>query len=247
MCRRRLTTEEFILRAKLVHGDRYDYSLTKIKTSKYKVKILCPEHGVFEQMPLNHTINKQNCPICAYNLNIITSKERASNTIEFITKAKLVHDDKYDYSLVNYTNKKTKVKIICPEHGIFEQQPTYHLRPCGCPICNESKGEALITNQLKKHNISFIKQKTFSDCKIKNMLPFDFYLTDYNICIEYDGEQHFKSIPVFGGDVRFKKQQITDSVKNKYCFNNNMPLIRIKYTDKIIYELNCKLIEFKII
>jgi hypothetical protein len=122
----KLTTEEFIRRAKEVHGDKYDYSKVVFTKMGDKVCIVCPEHGEFWQTPTCH-LNGQGCPKCGGRYKFTTK--------EFIEKAKAVHDDKYDYSKVEYVNCNTKVCIICPEHGEFWQKPSNHLSGQGCPKC----------------------------------------------------------------------------------------------------------------
>lgn len=99
---------------------------------------------------------------------------------------------------------------------------------CGCK--KVSHGEAYITSLLQDNNIKFIPQYTFIDCKNVHLLPFDFYLPEYNICIEYDGAQHFISVDYFGGEDGFKKRQKNDDIKTKYCLIHNIKLIRIPYT-----------------
>ena len=116
----------FIERAKIIHNDKYDYSSVEYEQRSKKIKITCPEHGEFEQTPNSH-LNGHGCPKCSGSF---------MNTEYFIKKSKEVHGDKYDYSLVDYKNNKTKVKIICPEHGEFKQVSTSHLTGSGCPICN---------------------------------------------------------------------------------------------------------------
>lgn len=143
---KKMYNSEFILRARSVHGDRYDYSQVKYVNSRTKINIICKKHGMFEQTPSNHFAG-QNCPICM--------KKGKSNNERFIVVAKNVHDDKYDYSLVNYINNKSKIKIICKEHGIFEQRPTRHLSGGGCLICNGGVGitqEEFIRRAKEKHN-----------------------------------------------------------------------------------------------
>jgi len=115
---KRLTTEEFIKKAKEIHGDRYDYSKVNYITAKTKVCIICPKHGEFWMEPVNH-LSGQNCPKCVGGVRL--TKE------EFITKANEVHNNKYDYSKVDYVNSQTKVCIICPEHGEFWQTPEKHI------------------------------------------------------------------------------------------------------------------------
>ena len=161
---------------------------------------------------------------------------------KLIKQFKDKHRDKYDYSLVEYVNNVTSIKIVCPIHGVFEQKPVHHKMVCGCQICNESKGEKEITNILCDNNIKHIKQKTFDNCKNKHKLPFDFYLPDYNICIEFDGRQHFESVLDFGGDEQLKKTQQNDKIKNNYCKENNIKLLRIKYSDDINKNLLHQLI-----
>ena len=85
---------------------------------------------------------------------------------EFISKSKLIHGDKYDYSLVDYVNNSTKIKIICQIHGIFEQTPHAHLKNQGCPACKESKGEKEIAKLLTEMNMAFEREKRFEDLKI---------------------------------------------------------------------------------
>ena len=128
-------SEKFIIDAKKIHDDKYDYSLVEYKHSGTKVKIICPTHGVFEQSPANH-LKGRGCPKCAGDKTRILKQ---SNRGEFATKSYLIHDEKYDYSLVDYKNSGTKVKIICPTHGEFEQTPDDHLSGSGCPKCAGDK------------------------------------------------------------------------------------------------------------
>ena len=128
--KQRMTTEEFIEKAKKVHGDKYDYSKVKYVNKDTKVTIICPTHGEFEQNPRSH-LTGQGCPACGGSRKVTTE--------EFIKKARKVHGDKYDYSKVDYVNNNTKVTIICPTHGEFEQKPSGHLTGRGCPYCSGKK------------------------------------------------------------------------------------------------------------
>ena len=141
--------------------------------------------------------------------------------------------------MVEYKTNNKKVKIICKDHGIFEQTPTLHYSGFGCSICNSSsKGELKIFKYLKNYKINFENQYSFKNCRNILPLPFDFYLPDHNLCIEYDGIQHFKPIIQFGGDIEFKKVQLRDKIKTKYCNDNNIKLLRIKYNENIIEKLD---------
>jgi len=225
------TTEKFINQSNIVHNYFYDYSLTQYKNNTIKIKIICPIHGIFEQLPTSH-ISGSGCKLCgiektkSYTLLGLENFKKISNNI---------HDNKYNYDKVVYINSYTKVEIICPSHGSFFQKPNDHISSkCGCPICTESKGEKKIRYYLKLNNINYIQQKTFKKCKNKNELPFDFYLPDLNICIEYDGEQHFRSVVGWGDEESFKNLQLRDNIKNEYCKNNNIELLRISYLNKNI-------------
>jgi len=238
---KQLTTEEFIERAKLIHEDKYDYSLVNYINAYTKVDIICKKHGIFSIRPADHINNKKiNCSMCSLGYK----KNNKITTEEFIKHANDVHHYKYNYSKTNYKNSKCKITIICEKHGEFEQNASSHISGKGCPNCNTSLGENKIENYLKNNNIAIEKQKKFELCKNINYLPFDFYLTDFNICIEYDGIQHFEVIEYFGGENSLKENKIRDNIKNEYCKNNNIHLIRISYKEKIEEKLNHELANF---
>ena len=103
----------------------------------------------------------------------------------------------------------------------------------GCPSCSSvSIGEEYIQRYLEENKIKYIKQHGFDTCKFKNKLSFDFYLTEYNVCIEFDGIQHFKPIKQFGGIKEFDDTQLRDKCKDKWCIENKVKLIRIKFDQK---------------
>jgi hypothetical protein len=103
-----------------------------------------------------------------------------------------------------------------------------HTQSCGCR--HKSIKEQYIETILKDSAINYTPQYTFDDCKNVYKLPFDFYLPEYNICIEYDGEQHFRPVEWFGGEEGFIKRRKNDYIKTMYCLDNNIQLIRIPYT-----------------
>lgn len=218
----RKTTEQFIKEAKIIHGNNYNYEPTVYINQKTKITIKCNKClKLFEQLPSNH-LKGEGCTYCYGKIK--------SNTKDFINKSKLIHGDKYDYSLVNYINCYDKVKIICPKHGIFEQSPTKHINNQGCPKCHFSKGEIIIENYLKNNKITFETQKRFNDCRgINNTLPFDFYIPSKNILIEFQGIQHYKPVERFGGKDRFIEQQKLDKIKKDYAIKNKYNFIEINY------------------
>ena len=141
--------------------------------------------------------------------------------------------------------ERRKVKCLCDCGNAHicsvTDLTTKHTMSCGC-MC-KSKGELYIEEILQELNIDYERQKRFKDCKNKKLLPFDFYIIKHNICIEYDGEQHYKPIDFWGGEARFLERQLNDKIKNDYCSKNNITLIQIPYTKakqeifEIIYNL----------
>ena len=135
---KRLTTEEFIERAKRIHGDRYDYSKVVYKKAVELVTIICPEHGEFYQSPMVH-LRGNGCRQCGIKKAL---KAKVMTTDEFIKRAISIHGTKYDYSQVIYKNNSTPVIIICKRHGRFEQRPDVHLRGGGCRVCGQERSNA---------------------------------------------------------------------------------------------------------
>lgn len=131
----RLSTEEFVRRAKKSHGNRYDYSSVDYNFNKKSVDIICKMHGVFSQRADIH-IQGHGCPVCALEK---ISASNSNTQDDFLKRSKIVHGDKYDYSNVVYTKADVEVKIVCPVHGEFLQTSHLHMRGHGCRLCyNES-------------------------------------------------------------------------------------------------------------
>ena len=232
--RQTLTTNEFIEKAKKVHRSKYDYSKVKYINTKTKVCIICPKHGEFWQRPNDHLKGK-GCYECNAN--------KVSNEIVFTLQAKQVHGDKYDYSKVNYVNNKKKVCIICPKHGEFWQTPHAHLGGNGCPKCRTSKLENDLKKELENNNIHFEQQKSFDWLFSNKKLHLDFYLPDYNVAIECQGIQHFKSVKQFGGDKNLELQINRDKIKQNLCQENDIKVlywsnIGIEYPYKVFEDIN---------
>lgn len=121
-------TNDFVDKSKKVHNGKYDYSKTVYKNAITKVTITCQHHGDFEQRPNSH-LRGSGCPKCS---------DKTSNQQSFAEKSNKVHNGKYNYDQVIYKNTNTKVKIVCKDHGVFEQTPYSHLRGDGCPRCSKS-------------------------------------------------------------------------------------------------------------
>lgn len=206
------TTNEFINEAKKVHGNKYVYSKTEYTNALNQICIICPVHGEFFQEANTH-LRGCGCPKCS---GTYMDKEF------FITKSKQIHENKYDYSKVNYINNATKVCLICPKHGEFWQSPNKHMQSCGCPRCNESKLEREIRRLLVQNSITFKSQAKHQWLGRQSL---DFYLPDHKIAIECQGKQHFKPVSCFGGNVNFKPGVKRDEIKYNLCCKNDVKLL----------------------
>lgn len=225
------THETFIEKAKTTHGNKYDYSKVVYKNARTKVCIICNEkdefgikHGEFWQTPTSHLCGS-GCPKC---------KHKFLTKDYFISKSNLVHNNKYDYSQVNFVNASTKIKIICPEHGEFRQTPSKHLSGQGCPFCLKWKLEEQVAQLLNKYEIEYQRQKKFDWLRFKQQQSLDFFLPKYHIAIECQGSQHFSDRNTHasrGGDT-LKTIQERDATKKKLCEEHGI---------KIIYFSNLKI------
>lgn len=153
---KKILFNEFILCVKKIHKEKYDYSISKYVNMTTKIKIVCPVHGVFEQMPYEHKSGK-GCNRCSGRAKLTTN--------DFIKRASVLHNNKYGYNLVNYINGLTKVKIICPIHGIFEQKANGHLNGKGCKKCvGKDKATKDVIEEMNsihnnKYDYSLVKYK----------------------------------------------------------------------------------------
>lgn len=171
-------------------------------------------------IPSNLLNKNSGCPMCSGLVKKTTEQfikelEKINPNIEVLGK---------------YINSKTPIACRCKiDRYEWKNTPSHLLGGQGCPKCNNSKGEKAIEKYLDEHNIEFIPQYKFDNCKFYKELPFDFYLPNENITIEYDGEQHFKIVEHFGGLDKFVITKIRDTIKTIYCKDNNIRLIRIPY------------------
>lgn len=223
-----LCTESFIERANRLHKEKYDYSLTVYEHCQKKVKIICPIHGMFEQTAGNH-LNGYGCQQCA-------NDARRKTTSQFIAEAKAIHGDKYDYAFVDYHQSFEKVKIICPTHGLFEQSPHHHLDGAGCPSCSKSQGEARIEAFLRKNEIPFFSQYKIvinsSLFERDHFVLVDFFIPQNKLIIEFNGIQHYVEVEYFHKkDNGFEKQKLRDEKLRKWCNDNDVNLLEIKYNE----------------
>lgn len=221
-----LNQEIFLIKANRKWGSKYDYSLVEFISTKYPIKIIY-NGEIFEQLPSNHLVYAPELR------NTRTNDDFIKDSIE-------IHSGKYTYDKTKYINSLTYVTITCPTHGDFKQMPHSHLSGRGCPRCNDSFGEKAISKFLDKYNINYYKEHKFKDCRNIYPLRFDFYLPFMRTCIEFDGIQHFQPVEFFGGNESYEKLKVNDSIKNEYCEDNFIDIIRIRYDqvddiNKILY------------
>ena len=161
---RRKTLDEFIADARSVHGDKYNYDKVNYNDTNKVVIITCPKHGDFPMTPHNHKAG-HGCPDCAREKK---SECQRMTTEEFVARARALHGNKYDYSLVEINgNHKTKVKIKCNACGaIFPQRINDHLNGCGCPVCAGVK--------------KLTKEEFVAKAKIKHGNKYDYSLVGWH-------------------------------------------------------------------
>ena len=188
--KKRLTKEEFIERAKEIHGNKYDYSKVEYKNYGTKVCIICPIHGEFWQTPCNHLYGK-GCNKCA---KLARGLQKRKGVDGFIEEARKIHGDKYDYSKVNYVNNHTKVCIIChekdsfgEEHGEFWQTPQHHLKKHGCPKC---------AKRFRRRAEDFIKESKRVHGDKYDYSKVEYINTDTKVCIVCPQHGEFWQLPL---------------------------------------------------
>ena len=176
---------------------------------------------IYEQLPHNHM------KYSPEKLSILLS------TDDFIKRAIDINGNRYNYEKSKVIPGIRKVIIICNKegHGEFLQTTHSHIQGKGCPKCRESKGSKIIKSILDENNIEYQQEYKFNDCRNKQELPFDFFIESINTCIEFDGIQHYKPVTIFGGDKKYEITKFNDNIKDKYCNDNNINLVRISYKE----------------
>ena len=217
----RKDTNMFISVMKEVNPDVIILGEYKNKYTKLKVK--CAKCGYEWFSTPNALLSGRGCAKCSGRMR--------KTTEQFEKDLQEIYPNLYVIGA--YKNNRTKIRCKCSLCGTeFESTPHSILsQRVGCPSCGyvKSKGENRIDAWLTDHGIKFTRGHTFSDCKDVHVLPFDFYLSELNTIIEYDGKQHFKPSEYFGGEDGFKKTVEHDEMKNNYCKDNNIDIIRIPY------------------
>lgn len=213
-------TESFIEKAKLIHtGDKYNYSNVNYKKAILPVIVTCKLHGDFSILP-NSFLSGRGCQKCSPRRTPYTNEE-------YIETARKVHGDRYDYSLVNYVDAATKIKVICRQHGVFSTLPSSHsVSSTGCPACSESRGERAVSKILNSFNVKYIREYKIPGNKYR----YDFYLPEHNVFIEYHGIQHYKYREFFHRTrEEFLERKYIDKIKARLVKEYKGKLITLHY------------------
>lgn len=239
--RQNYTFEIFVKKSNDIHGDTYSYNKNYgYHGCSVKIPIYCKKHGEFWQTPNEH-LQGYGCPICGHKK---AGLYRRMKVEEFIEKAKIVHGIKYNYENIKQLETlRSYIYPICPKHGSFKIIAQYHLDGIGCPLCNESKLENQVRSVLEKKNIKYVYEQKFEWLKYNAPMSLDFYLPDYNVAIECQGEQHFRPVN-FGGcskeeaEINFNKILNRDKFKKTLCEKHNIPIFYVNYDDIINEKCN---------
>lgn len=198
------------------------------KNNRTKIKCLCLIHNKTFEMAPNNLLNGHGCPECAIEAR---AKVFAKSHSQFISELKEISPQ---ISITSqYQSAHKKVDCKCLECG-FEWKAAPHslLRGERCPNCIlPSKGESAISSCLNDFSVEYVFQKRFDDCRNIHPLPFDFYLPEYNACIEFQGRQHYEAVDHFGGEEELQIRQKRDQIKADYCRKNQIELLYIPYWD----------------
>lgn len=227
-----LSNDIYLKRVNEYWGDRVEI-LEDYKKGEDRIKVLCKVCDNIWNPMARSLLRGNGCPKCGHQK---TKSSRIKSNEKYIEELKSVHENRIDL-LDEYYNSNTKINFkCCLCDNIWLANPNMILRGRGCPKCNFSKGELLISKILKDIGIKFEEQFIIKGLKTnKGGTPrFDFAIFEKDILvkiIEYDGVLHFEPINKFGGLKRFEDQKEVDSFKNKYCLENNIKMIRIPYTD----------------
>lgn len=231
-----LESEAFLVKAREIHGVRYDYSNVKYRGAIKRVCIICLKHGEFWQKPHHHLNSEAHCPRCAAEQR---GDDQRLTTEEFIVTAKKKHGDKYDYSKSVYVGQKEKITITCRKHGDFQQRVYVHLHHrCGCPKCSESRGETAVRRFLEDNKIKHKPQVRVG--KGLGRKVFDFVIKHNGVkIIEFNGLQHYmpssfrRKIALSKQDMirNLVKQVSRDVAKEEWAARRGYPLLVIPFWD----------------
>ena len=215
---------EWYVRQKIAEEFPYIELLGNYKNMSTPTDCYCKKHNVYWRTKPQYILEGHGCLECGrekVSVRHTLSQKEFENVIAMVNT---------DLEIVSeYKGMEYDVTVRCKKCGHIWTLNAYSLKANGtrCKKCSYTyKGEDKIIDVLEGLECKFVHQYKFSDCRDKRPLPFDFYLPEYNLCIEFDGEQHYK--PKFGED-SFIQTQKHDKIKNEYCESHNIKLLRIPY------------------
>jgi very-short-patch-repair endonuclease len=223
------TTEQFIEDAKLIHGDKYDYSKVVYISAMTKITIICHEHGEFQKTPNDHLNSKQGCKICS---RIAYANSKKMTTEVFIKKAKEIHGEHtYYYNKVLYVGCYDKVIITCKTHGDFQQSPCKHLYGYGCNLCGieRARNKTMLSQETFVERANTIHNNKYDYSKV---LYNGIYETIIIICKEH-GEFQQKPNDHLCGNGCSK----CSKYNNRYTTNDFIEKVKEIHGDKYDYSL----------
>jgi len=220
------TTEQAIEKFKKIHGNKYDYSLVNYIDSKTKIQVVCNLHGIFNITPANH-INNKGCKLCG---NILGGQKQTLSQDEIIKKFVAIHGNEYDYSLVEYKNSTTKIKVICKLHGEFMITPSSHLNKSGCKLCAINNRGWTKTKWIQ----SSLRSKKFDSFKVYVLKCWNESELFYKIGRTFQSiSQRFHG----NGDIPYNYEvlQIIENENGDYIYDLENHLHRLHYKNQLKY------------
>ena len=218
---KKLTHEEFVERLSKTHPNLE--VLSEYNGKDRKITVRCKIHDYTYETTPHRLVQGANCKYCYEDRRGDTLRNDINDVIE---RLNVIHSNKYQFPNIHneYINCKSKITVVCPIHGVFISTANKMLKGCGCPYCDESHNERFINNLLTETKIGFEREKKFDWLGLQSL---DFYLPEYNIGIEIQGEFHFKSITIKGKVVDYRKQLRRDEKKKRLCDEHGIKLIYI--------------------
>ena len=228
------TQETFLQELEDKYPGKFNTSEVVYINAKTDIILTCIKHqNRFNKNPQSLLVKGRisGCKDCQYE---DLANNRSLTWDQFVEKANAKHNNRYEYLTDNYKNNSSRIEVTCKEHGVFVQAASHHMNGTACPTCSkQSKGERNVREILNQLGITYRAQENFEGCKNIRQLPFDFFLPDLNILIEYQGIHHSEPREFFGGEPEFKKRQYLDWIKRKWCERSPYQLYEIYHDEDV--------------
>lgn len=221
-----LSQQDFIDRAVIAHGERYDYSSSLYVGGHKPISITCKKHGEFKQRPINHW-RGMGCRKCQYEGIAASHIAKAGAFLTFEERSRKIHGERYSYERVLWLGTHKKVEIFCRRcQRYFNQSPTVHMCGAGCSHCNRSTRAAYLLGYLREFGAVLQTEVPIPGTGKR----FDFYWPDCETYVEYDGYQHFAAVRTLGWKESFEDTKRRDAEKIAWVVGNGLSLVRVPYT-----------------